>query len=288
MRITGGRRVAAAAVVAAAAANKILFVAVSASSGIPPDQQRLISPALGCSLLVAGCSAALALAFAAALALALALPLVFKQLSRMSRLGASLRRRARARAKAEAWAHAEARATAPVELMLRDLAAAEVKLTLPQDYPVAALRSEAARHWEHPAARVRLVFDTTLLHDAVLERPASSRGTMRLPDYNIGHGDVVTCVLLPPLIKLYLVELDDYFGHRLIPHDFVGSDTIDEVKAKIQDETGIHAATMSLCCQGQLLKNGQTLSDYDIKDGSDIWMRSRGANLGHIMAALPQ
>ena len=50
-----------------------------------------------------------------------------------------------------------------------------------------ALRSEAARHWEHPAARVRLVFDTTLLHDAVLERPASSRGTMRLPDYNIGN-----------------------------------------------------------------------------------------------------
>ena len=80
------------------------------------------------------------------------------------------------------------------------------------------------------------------------------------------------------------INISNNFGIIIISHngqfnlDVRPSDTIEEVKSKIQGKQGIPTDHQRLYFSGRQLENSQTLSNYDIKNGSTVQMvlRLRG------------
>ena len=57
---------------------------------------------------------------------------------------------------------------------------------------------------------------------------------------------------------------------RTIILDVEPSDTFENVKTKLQDRAGIHPAWQCLIFMGKQLKDGRTLSDYNIRNEDTI------------------
>ena len=104
---------------------------------------------------------------------------------------------------------------------------------------------------------MRLIFNGKQLEDS-----------QKLADYNIQNGSTLHLIIIIPKMHIVVKTLTG----KTIKLEVESSDTIDTVKAKIQEIEDIPSKRQKLVFAGRLLENGRNLADYNIHNGDTLYL----------------
>ncbi|XP_018491778.1 polyubiquitin [Raphanus sativus] len=93
-------------------------------------------------------------------------------------------------------------------------------------------------------------------------------GSRTLADYNIQQDSTLHCVLR--LSESMLISIRTTQGKTIVLDEVKSSDTIENIKARIQKQEGIPTHKQMLIFDLQQLEDGRTVADYNIWNDSDL------------------